>query len=95
MLVKVAVEVEGLPEAVGATTAPVGTTQTQTLRAMHQQLPEVMVLGEVAVVVTEVVVAVATEVDVVADASMNVTTPAAEGETSDGLSCCDAAAHVT
>lgn len=80
VLVRVVEEAEGLPEAVVATTAPVGTTQTQVLKPMHQQHPGVMVPAEVAVVASEAVVVVVMEVDVVAGGSTSDMTPAAEGK---------------
>ena len=80
VLVKVVEEAEGLPEAVVATTAPVGTTQTQALKPMHQQHLGVMVPVEVEVVGSEAEVVVVMEVDVVADGSTNDTMLAAEGK---------------
>ncbi len=82
-VVRSAVGDEGLLEVVVATTARVATTQTQALKAMHQQGAEVTVLAEVVVVdgVREVVVS---------DASMSDMMPAAEGEGFDGPTRCDA-----
>lgn len=93
VLVRVVEEAEGLPEAVVATTAPVGTTQTQVLKPMHQQHPGVMVPAEVAVVASEAVVVVVMEVDVEAEGNTSDMTPAAEGKKHPMvLDSCDAAA---
>jgi hypothetical protein len=83
-VVRSAVGDEGLLEVVVATTARVATTQTQALKAMHQQGAEVMVLAEVAVEGTEVVVVEGVREEVVRDASMSDMMPAAEGEGFDG-----------
>lgn len=80
VLVRVVEEAEGLPEAVVATTAPVGTTQTQALKPMHQQHLGVRDPAEVEEVGSEVVVVVEMEVDVVADGNTSDMTPAAEGK---------------
>lgn len=80
VLVRVVEEAEGLPEAVVATTAPVGTTQTQALKPMHQQHLGVRVPAGVEVVDSEVVVVAEMGVDVVADGSTSDMTPAAEGK---------------
>ena len=93
VLVKAVEEAEGLPEAVVATTVPVGTTQTQTLRPVHQD-PGVMLPVEVAEVDSEVAVVAAMEAVVVADGNMSDMMPAAEGKSFDGLDCCDAPAHI-
>lgn len=94
VLVKAVEEAEGLPEVVVATTVPAGTTQTQTLRPVHQG-PGVMLPVEVAEVDSEVVVVVAMEAVVVVDGSMSDMMPAAEGESFDGLDYCGARADIT
>jgi len=93
-VVRSAVGDEDLPEVVVATIARVATTQTQTLKAMHQQGAEVMVLAEVAVEGTEVVVVDAVRGVVVSDASMSDMMPAAEGESFDGSTRCDAQTNI-
>ena len=93
-VVRSAVGDEGLLEVVVATTARVATTQTQALKAMHQQGAEVMVLAEVAAEGTEVVVVDGVREEVVRDASMSDMMPAAEGERFDGSTRCDAQSNI-
>lgn len=93
-VVRSAVGDEGLLEVVVASTAPVATTQTQALKAMHQQGAEVMALAEVAVEGTEVVVVDGVMEVVVSDASMSDMMPAAEGEGFDGSTRCDAQSNI-
>ena len=85
---------EGLLEVVVATTARVATTQTQALKAMHQQGAEVMVLAEVAVEGIEVVVVGGAREEVVRVASMSDMMPAAEGEGFNGSTRCDAQSNI-
>ena len=93
-VVRSAVGDEDLPEVVVATIARVATTQTQTLKAMHQQGAEVMVLAEVAAEGTEVGVVDGGREEVVRDASMSDMMPAAEGEGFDGSTRCDALSNI-
>ncbi len=94
-VVRSAAGAEGLLEVVVATTARVATTQTQALKAMHQQGAGVMVLAEVGVVDTGVVVVDVAMEEAVKDANMSDMTLVAVGMNSDGSVCCDVQALVS